>query len=46
MEELEKILQDHAKRYPQMEPTDGVKLIYQNEFGGGHLIKDENACLG
>ena len=45
MEELEKILRDHAKCYPQMEPTDGVKLIYQNEFGGGHLIKDEGACL-
>ena len=45
MEELKKILMDHAKRYPQMEPTDAVKLIYQNEFGGGHLIKDEQACL-
>ena len=28
-----------------MEPTDAVKLIYQNEFGGGHLIRDEDACL-
>lgn len=45
MEELEKILAEHAKRYPQMQPTDAVKLIYQNVFGGGHLIKDEEACL-
>ena len=45
MEELEGILREHAKRYPCMEPTDGVKLIYQNEFGGGHLIRDEEACL-
>lgn len=46
MEELERILRDHAHRYPKMQPTDAVKLIYQNEFGGGHLIKDEEACLG
>ena len=45
MEELERILREHAERYPAMEPTDAVKLIYQNEFGGGHLIRDEEACL-
>ena len=45
MEELEQILRAHAKRYPLMQPRDAVKLIYQNEFGGGHLIRDEQACL-
>lgn len=35
---LREILLAHAGRYPAMEPRDGVKLIYQNEFGGGHLI--------
>lgn len=45
MEELRAILITHAKRYPLMQPTDAVKLIYQNEFGGGHLIRDEQACL-
>lgn len=45
MEELIQILKAHAARYPEMEPTDAVKLIYQNEFGGGHLIRDEEACL-
>ena len=45
MEELTQILKAHAARYPEMEPTDAVKLIYQNEFGGGHLIRDEAACL-
>lgn len=45
MEELKAILIAHAKRYPLMQPTDAVKLIYQNEFGGGHLIQDEEACL-
>ena len=43
--ELEAILKSHAKRYPLMQPRDAVKLIYQNEFGGGHLIQDEHACL-
>ena len=45
MRELEAILREQARRYPRMEPTDAVKLIYQNEFGGGHLIRDEEACL-
>ena len=45
MEELRAILISHAKQYPLMQPTDAVKLIYQNEFGGGHLIRDEQACL-
>lgn len=45
MNTLSEILKIHAARYPKMQPTDAVKLIYQNEFGGGHLIKDEQACL-
>jgi len=45
MFELEEILKCHAKRYPLMQPADAVKLIYQNEFGGGHLIRDEEACI-
>lgn len=44
MKELEQILRHHAKKYPLMQPTDAVKLIYQNEFGGGHLIRDPEAC--
>lgn len=28
-----------------MRPQDAVKLIYQNEFGGGHLIKDRRQSL-
>lgn len=28
-----------------MEPADAVKLVYQNEFGGGHLIADKQKCL-
>lgn len=45
MFELENVLRTHARRYPLMQPADAVKLIYQNEFGGGHLIKDEVSCL-
>lgn len=45
MENLKQILIDHARKYPLMEPTDAVKLIYQNEFGGGHLIRDEESCM-
>ena len=45
MKELEQILRIHAMRYPMMQSADAVKLIYQNEFGGGHLIRDEEACL-
>lgn len=44
MDDLKQILIDHAQRYPLMEPTDAVKLIYQNEFGGGHLIRNETEC--
>lgn len=43
MQELETVLRRHARKYPKMEPTDAVKLIYQNEFGGGHLIRDPEA---
>ncbi len=43
--DVKTILLTHAKKYPLMEPTDAVKLLYQNEFGGGHLIRDPEACL-
>ena len=45
MEERKVILITHANRYPLMQPQDAVKLLYQNEFGGGRLIRDEEACL-
>lgn len=45
MIELRKVLSEHAIKYPLTEPCDAVKLIYQNEFGGGHLITDKNLCL-
>ena len=42
---MRSILLAHAAQYPKMEPRDAVKLLYQNEFGGGHLIRDEEKCL-
>lgn len=45
MEELRGILAVHAARYPLMQPQDAMKLLYQNEFGGGHLIRDREASL-
>ena len=43
--ELCQVLADHAKRYPLMAPCDAVKLIFQNEFGGEHLICEPSATL-
>ena len=42
---FEEILRIHAEKYPKMQPTDAVKLAYQSEFGGGHLIKDSKMSL-
>ena len=32
------LVKEHLIRYPGMKPRDIIKLIYQNEFGGGHMI--------
>lgn len=42
---LEKILRAQGAAHPLMRPCDGVKLLYQNEFGGGHLIKNPEIAL-
>ena len=44
-EEMLNILKDHLRRYPKMQPQDVVKLLYQNEFGPGHLVSDPLVCL-
>lgn len=44
-ERLWEVLRTHGARYPRMRPRDAVKLIYQNEFGGGHLVKDRERSL-
>lgn len=45
MEELRRVLYSHAEWFPETEPVDAVKLLYQNEFGGGHMIEDPRICL-
>ena len=42
---LEDILLQHFDAYPQMEAQDAVKLIYQQEFGPEHMIKDGRKAL-
>lgn len=42
---IQNILIEHNQRYPHMVIQDFVKLIYQNEFGGGHLISDPQKSL-
>ena len=44
MTEFGKLLEAHALRYSAMQPQDAVKLAYQSEFGGGHMIGDVEAC--
>lgn len=40
LEKMQKVLAEHAVRYPQMQPQDVVKLLYQSEFGPGHMVTD------
>ncbi len=44
MKEFYEILQHHANTYPKMQPADGMKLVYQSVFGGGHMIPSEQAA--
>ena len=42
---MKNILTQHSERYPQMTAQDWFKLLYQSEFGGGHLIADRGMAL-
>ena len=37
-------LRYHMMKYRKMTPQDTVKLIYQSEFGGGHMISDREGA--
>lgn len=39
------ILRSHLERYPLLQPQDAVKLCYQSEFGGGHMIPSPERAL-
>lgn len=42
---IQDVLADHFARYPYMAPQDAVKLLYQAEFGPGHMVADEKKSL-
>lgn len=42
---IKALLVKHYSLYPRMQIQDMIKLIHQNEFAGGHLIKNEDDSL-
>ena len=40
----ETLLKKRISEAPRMEPTDAVKLVYQSEFGCGHLLSAQEEC--
>lgn len=42
---MKEILMKHRNAHPEMDVQDAVKLLYQSEFGGGHMIKEEALSL-
>ncbi|MBR5291405.1 MAG: hypothetical protein IKU32_00655 [Clostridia bacterium] len=45
MEEFERILLAHLRKYRLMGPEDCAKLIYQSEFAGEHMISSPEQSL-
>ena len=45
MKTIQPLIRTHLTKYPLMELTDMIKLLYQNEFGPGHMISDESESL-
>ena len=43
--ELREVLLSHQQRYPMLQIQDLVKLVFQNEFAGGHMIADPKSSL-
>ena len=37
---MKKILLEHMRKYPEMQIQDAVKLLFQSEFGPGHLLSN------
>ena len=42
---MKQIILAHLRKYPLMQAADMVKLLYQSEFAGGHLIADTAKSL-
>jgi len=45
MNDISLVLKIHAAKYSLMQPEDAVKLVFQSEFGGGHIIENEAESL-
>lgn len=45
MNTIQQLIQTHLTKYPLMELTDGIKLLYQNGLGPGHMVTDEAGSL-
>ena len=43
--DLRSVLVMHTGLYPKMQIQDMVKLVFQNEFGGDHLVGSEQESL-
>ncbi|MEG2295325.1 MAG: hypothetical protein RSB96_01085 [Oscillospiraceae bacterium] len=39
------LITNHLQRYPKMQPQDVVKLMYQHEFGCGHMVINPQSSL-
>lgn len=37
---------EYATRYPECEPQDLYKMVFQDLYGPGHIISDSLSCLG
>lgn len=42
---MRSVIEQHMEQYPKMQIQDAFKLIYQSEFGGGHMIDDKEKSL-
>ena len=42
---MKEILKRHLKQYPRMQIVDVVKLLFQSEFGGGHMVASPSKSL-
>lgn len=45
MDDIKKIVIDNYKNYPKLQVQDVFKMLYQNEFGCGHLVSDPKTSL-
>ena len=42
---MQEVLLEHYEKYPEMQIQDVIKLLYQSEFGGGHMIANPQKSL-